>query len=180
MKIYTPQLIIKQQKLQARLAWSMAFIIGFAWISLILSAPAAKELGFNNFADSIYKFFSYLCHQMPSRSFFLHEHQFAVCTRCFGFYGGFFLGIILYPFVRNLRDTEPLPRFWLFAAMIPMGIDWSLTFFDIWENTHYSRFITGVILGAACAFFIVPAFVEIGYWFGEKFQSRPSLSDGQI
>jgi uncharacterized membrane protein len=176
MKNYTPQTTVRQQKIQARLAWGVAFVIGLVWISLILSAPLAKEFGFTGFADPVYKFFGYLCHQMPSRSFHIHENQFAVCTRCFGFYGGFFLGIVLYPFVRNLRDTEPLPRFWLFAAMIPMGVDWSLTFFDVWENTAYSRFFTGLILGAACAFFIVPAFVEIGYWFGEKFQPRTRLS----
>jgi len=44
---------------------------------------------------------------------------------------------------------------------VPMAVDWSLGVFGIWENTHLSRFMTGLILGAACATFIVPALVEI-------------------
>lgn len=171
-KIYTPQAEIAKQRRQAVYAWSVVFLIGFAWMFLIVSAPIAKENGFSSFANPVYKFFSYLCHQMPERSFYLDEHPLAVCARCFGFYGGFFLGIIIYPLIRQLRDTEPLPRFWLFAAMIPMGIDWSLTFFGIWENTHFSRLLSGLILGAACAFFIIPAAVEIGYYLGEKFQRK--------
>jgi hypothetical protein len=45
--------------------------------------------------------------------------------------------------------------------MIPIGVDWSLGAFGIWENTYLSRFITGLILGATCAIYIVPALVEI-------------------
>jgi hypothetical protein len=45
--------------------------------------------------------------------------------------------------------------------MVPIAIDWSLGAFDIWENNQASRFITGVILGFACATYIVPAIVEI-------------------
>lgn len=171
-KNYTPQTIIKQQKRWAFSAWSIVFFIALVWIFFIASAPVAKAGGFLNFANPVYKFFSYLCHQIPERSFYFDQFPLAVCARCFGFYAGFLLGIVIYPFVRQLRDTAPLPRVWLFAAMIPMGVDWSLTFFDIWENTHLSRLITGAILGAACAFFIVPAVVEIGYFLSEKF-NRP-------
>lgn len=174
-EIYTPQAIVKRQKRQAWAAWSGILFVALVWILLIVSAPVAKAENLTAFSNPIYKFFSYLCHQMPERSFYLDDHPLAVCARCFGFYGGFFLGIIIYPIIRTLRETEPLPRFWLFAAMIPMGVDWSLTFFGIWENTHYSRLVTGLILGAACAFFIVPAVVEIGYYLGEKFNRSVSI-----
>ena len=99
--------------------------------------------------------------QMPSRSFHVENHQFAVCSRCFGVYFGLFFGFLIYPLCRKIEEIEPLPRFWLFLAMIPIGIDWLLGVFDIWENTHFSRFLTGMLLGAACAVFIVPALVEI-------------------
>jgi uncharacterized membrane protein len=98
---------------------------------------------------------------MPERSFHLAEHPFAVCSRCFGVYFGLFAGFVVYPLLVKIEKTEPLPRFWLFLAMIPIGIDWTLGVFGIWENTHWSRFITGAILGAACAVFIIPALVEI-------------------
>ncbi|MGI8469372.1 MAG: DUF2085 domain-containing protein [Pyrinomonadaceae bacterium] len=173
---YTPQIVIARQKRWAFLAWSGLILLALAWILLIVSAPVARAENLTAFSSPVYKFFSYLCHQMPERSFYFDGNPLAVCARCFGFYAGFFLGIIVYPLFRTLYYTEPLPRVWLFAAMIPMGVDWSLTFFGIWENTHFSRLATGLILGAACAFFIVPAAVEIGYFLGEKFQKKNRFS----
>ena len=79
---------------------------------------------------------------------------------------------IAYPFFRALNNTDSFPRYWLFLAMIPMGIDFSLTFFEIWENTHLSRLITGLILGLACAFFIIPALVEISYFVRQSFKRK--------
>jgi len=54
-----------------------------------------------------------------------------------------------------------MPLVWLFAALVPIGIDWSLGVFGIWANTFTSRTITGLILGIACATFLMPAAVEI-------------------
>lgn len=158
---YTPQIAVEGIKKQARNVWGAAFALIFAWVFLILLAPVAEASNFLSVSNPIYTFFSYLCHQIPSRTFHLENHAFAVCSRCFGVYLGLLIGFVIYPFIRSIEDTEPLPRFWLFAAMIPMGIDWGLQFFEIWENTHLSRFVTGSILGAACAIFIVPALVEI-------------------
>jgi uncharacterized membrane protein len=112
-------------------------------------------------SNPLYNFFSFLCHQNSERSFNLGEHAFAVCSRCFGVYFGLFFGFVVYPLLRPIDEIEPLPRFWLFLAIIPMGIDWFLGVFGIWDNTHLSRFLTGAVLGAACALFIVPALVEI-------------------
>lgn len=158
---YTPQIIIAQQKRQSFWVWGVTLTIVLLWISAILAAPLAAGYGYNKFAASTYSFFGYICHQISARSFHIGDEQFAVCARCFGFYAGFLSGIIIYPFFRSPDNTDSFPRFWLFAAMIPIGIDFSLTFFNIWENTHLSRLFTGGILGIACAFFIIPALVEI-------------------
>ena len=169
---YTPQFAVEKQGRQALLAWGSIFLIALIWIFSIIFAPIGKAIGFDSFSNSIYTFFGYICHQMSWRSYHIGEYPLAVCARCFGFYGGFFLGLGIYPFFRSLRNTDPFPRWWLFLAMIPMGIDWSLEFFGIWENTHFSRLLSGLILGAACAFFIVPALIKIAYFFGEKFRRR--------
>ena len=158
---YVPQIAVARMRRQALLVWSVAaFLVGF-WVFIILLAPVAEANNLSGVANPLYKFFSFLCHQIPSRSFHFHEHAFAVCARCFGVYSGLFFGFVVYPFVRRVEDVEPLPRVWLFLAMIPIAIDWLLGFFEIWENTHLSRFLTGAILGIACAVFIVPALVEI-------------------
>lgn len=153
---------------QAVRAWAVGLAVVLIWALLIIAAPVAKVNGFTGFSTPIYHIFSYICHQMSERSFHIAGEQFGVCSRCFGVYFGLFAGFLIYPLWRNIDDIEPLPRFWLFASMIPIGIDWSLTIFGIWENTHLSRFVTGLILGVACATYIVPAIVEITRNFSYK------------
>ncbi len=137
------------------------FVVVTGWVLLTVAAPLAKANGFVAVSSPLYSFFSYICHQISDRSFHIEGEQFAVCSRCFGVYFGLAFGFAIYPLWRNITEIEPLPRFWLFLSLIPIGIDWSLTIFGIWENTHLSRFITGLILGVACATYIVPAIVEI-------------------
>lgn len=158
---YIPQTLAPKMRRQALTVWSVALFVVFAWCFLILLAPISQINGVQNISAPLYNFFSYLCHQQSSRSFHIAEHQFAVCSRCFGVYFGLFFGFIIYPFFRKVEEIEPLPRVWLFLAMIPIGIDWTLGVFGIRENTHLSRFTTGLILGAACAVYIVPALIEI-------------------
>jgi uncharacterized membrane protein len=158
---YTPQIVPQEIKRKARAAWSLGFAIAFVWLFVILLAPFAEALGWTSVSSPIYTFFSFLCHQIPSRTFHVESHAFAVCTRCFGVYLGLVLGFIIYPLFRPIEEIEPLPRIWLFLALVPMGVDWSLGFFEIWENTSLSRFLTGLILGAVCGIFIVPALVEL-------------------
>jgi uncharacterized membrane protein len=173
---YNSQQLIKNLSRKARLSWGVITALALSWIVLIISAPIAKSGGFDGFSNSVYGFFSYLCHQMSWRSYHVGEYPMAVCARCFGFYGGFLLGLIIYPLFRPLHNTEPFSRVWLFLALIPMGVDWSLEYFGIWNNTHFTRLFSGLILGAACAFFIVPALVEINYFLGEKFRGRSKTS----
>jgi uncharacterized membrane protein len=158
---YIPQDFTARFRRQAWKVWTISLLVVFVWVFAILLAPIAKASGFESLSATIYTFFSVICHQIDSRSFHVENHPFAVCARCFGVYFGLFFGFLIYPVLRKVDEIDPLPRFWLFLAMIPIGIDWSLGVFGIWENTHLSRFLTGLILGTACAIFIVPALVEI-------------------
>ncbi len=141
--------------------WIISSLVVGLWVFLILLAPFAAAHDWTNVSAPIYKFFSYLCHQMGERSFHVEDHSYAVCARCFGVYFGLLAGFLIYPLMRRVEVIEPFARFWLFLAMIPIAVDWLLGIFGIWENTHLSRFVTGTILGFACAVFIVPALVEI-------------------
>lgn len=146
---------------QAFKVWLIALTVVVVWVLAIVAPPVLAANGETGIAAPLYKFFSFICHQISDRSFHILEHQFAVCSRCFGVYFGLFAGLAAYPFIRGVENIEPLPRIWLFASMVPIGVDWSLGVFGIWENNHASRFITGLILGFACAVYIVPALVEI-------------------
>ena len=158
---YIPQDFAEKFRRQAWKVWTVALFVVFVWVFAIPLAPLAQANGLEALAAPIYKFFGFICHQMDWRSFHIEDHKFAVCARCFGVYFGLLLGFAIYPLLRKVDEIEPLARVWLFLAMIPIAVDWSLGAFDIWENTHLSRFITGSILGAACAIYIVPALVEI-------------------
>lgn len=149
------------ERRQALWVWSLVAAAALLWVLLIALPPFLAAFEYTKPALPIYAFFSYICHQLPDRSLHLLGHQLGVCSRCFGVYAGLFLGVAVYPLWRRIENIEPLPRIWLFASIVPLAVDWSLTMFGIWENTHFSRFATGMILGAGCATFIVPAIVEI-------------------
>lgn len=158
---YIPQNIAAMMRNQAIRVWTLSLVVVFAWVLAMLLAPFAKANGFAAISSPLYHFFGYICHQIQDRSFHVAGEQFGVCSRCFGVYFGLLLGFAVYPLWRSIDEIEPLPRFWLFLLLIPIAIDWSLTIFGIWENTQLSRLVTGLILGFACATFIVPALVEI-------------------
>ncbi len=169
---YVPQFAVEKMRRQAFFVWGAFAFLAAAWVFLIVLAPFAEASNLTSVSNPIYKFFSFICHQIPDRSIHFHDHVFAVCSRCFGVYFGLFFGFVVYPFLRRIEETEPLPRFWLLLAMIPMAVDWLLGFFEIWENTHLSRLLTGAILGMACAIFIIPALVEIFQLLSTKRQVK--------
>lgn len=151
-------------------AWSAAAFVAAFWLGLIIGAPFLKANGLAAAANWIYEPFSYLCHQISERSFHLAEEQFAVCARCFGVYAGLGIGILAYPLLRSVHNGEAPPRIVLFLAPIPTIVDFALEFLGVWENTHFSRFATGAILGTVCAFFVVPGVIEINrfLWLKNK------------
>jgi uncharacterized membrane protein len=155
---YMPLDLQKRFRVQAVRVWFVTVAIVLIWVGMIVAPPLLSPSGA---ASSVYTFFSYICHQISERSLHIADHPMAVCSRCFGVYFGLLAGVVIYPLWRSIDETDPIPRYWLFLSLIPISVDWSLTVFGIWENTHISRFLTGMVLGAACATYIVPALVEI-------------------
>ena len=152
------------QQVHLRRPLTMWFIIAtgsIAVMSLIIAAPLAFKAGHPVLGQAIYRGFSYVCHQIPERSFFIGEHQFAVCARCTGLYAGFTLATVVYPLVRSLRQIEAPARKWLFIAAAPLAIDFMLGYVGIWNNTHFSRFATGALLGAVAVLYIMPGLIDL-------------------
>jgi uncharacterized membrane protein len=141
--------------------WIVAAAGSLAMISLIVGAPLAMDAGHPFWGLMIYRAFSYVCHQIPERSFFIAGHSFAVCSRCTGLYAGFTAATVFYPVVRSLRQTETPPRKWLFIAAAPLAIDFVLGYLGIWDNTHYSRFASGALLGAVAVFYVIPGLMDL-------------------
>jgi len=143
------------------LMWALVTAIALVIMAAIVGAPVAEARGHHVFGLSIYAAFSHLCHQIPERSFFVADHQFAVCARCTGLYAGFTVAVLFYPLMRSLRRTDTPQRKWLFIAAVPIAIDFSLGFFGIWENTHLSRFLTGALLGSVSVLYVMPGLIDL-------------------
>ena len=141
--------------------WAISALTVLLVFSLIIVAPVAAAGGHGDLAQGIYGAFGALCHQLPERSYFIADHKFAVCSRCTGLYAGFVFTLLLYPLIRSLKTTTTPPRSWLALAAIPLVIDFSVTFFGFWQNTHTSRLLTGALLGGAAVFYVMPGIVEL-------------------
>lgn len=157
---YVPQVVPTRRPL---IFWALSAMFVTLLVLQIIVAPLAEARGYGDLADGIYRAFAPFCHQLPERSYFIDGHKFAVCSRCTGIYFGFAFTLLLYPFVRSLRNAAfPAPR-WLLLATLPLLIDWSLTFFGIWENTHTSRLLTGLLLGGASVFYVMPGIIDLSF-----------------
>src|ERR1044072_1721856 len=162
---YIPQVVPTRRP---RVFWLVSTSTVLGLVSLILLAPIAAAGGHNGLAFAIYRAFGTMCHQIPARSYFIDGHQFAVCSRCTGIYFGFAFTLLLYPLIRSLRSTATPPRSLLILAALPLAIDFSLTFFGFWENTHTSRLLPGALLGSVSVFYVMPGIVDL---------SLPSLTN---
>jgi uncharacterized membrane protein len=170
---YIPQCTPGAQSLRRPLfVWGSTATLALFVLALIVAAPLLLAHGHELAGLAIYQSFSPACHQIPGRSFYVAGHPLAVCARCAGLYAGLAAGVLLFPFMRSLRSTETPARFWLFVAAAPTVLDFSLGLFGIWQNTHLSRFLTGALLGAVAAFFIVPGLVDLSRTNWRRFFGR--------
>lgn len=158
MNAYVPQVVSSRRPL---VFWLVSAASVSLLVSLIVVAPVAAATGHGDVALGIYRAFGTLCHQLPERSYFIDGHKLAVCSRCTGLYAGFAITLLIYPLIRSLRNATTPPLIFLILAAIPLAIDFSLTFFGVWENTHTSRLLTGALLGSVAVFYVMPGIVEL-------------------
>src|ERR1044071_6653368 len=157
MNQYLPQVVPTRRPL---VFWLVSAAVVTTIVALIVLAPIAAANGHSEIADGIYRGFGIFCHQRPDRSYFIEGHKLAVCSRCTGLYAGFAFTLLIYPLVRSLRSAGTPPRRVLFLAAVPLLIDFGLTFFGIWDNTHTSRLLTGALLGSVVVFYVMPGIVD--------------------
>lgn len=131
-------------------------------VALFVNAPPDSWLGKA-------KWIGYaLCHQMPDRSFFAHEHQYPLCARCTGMYLGFVTGAI-FLLLRGRTKAARLPPepivVLLVGFIIIMGIDGVNSTISIipgapqlYHTTNLHRIITGTLYGLALSALFPPVF----------------------
>ncbi len=100
--------------------------------------------------------FRSICHQLPERSFSLLGSPVGVCARCLGLYLGFLAGATTLPLSNRLSNLlEERPRLMILFT-VPMACD--LLF---WENTHWSRLLTGAVAAYPVALFVYLAVEQL-------------------
>lgn len=128
-------------------------------LALIVLAPFFASRGFS-MAGLIYSVFSPICHQIPSRCFILFGYPMAVCSRCLGIYLGFFIGIVLFPFVQGFSKIS-VPKTEVFVLVtLPIVVDTAGNFFSFWMTPGWFRLVLGAVWGFILPFFFIPGVWE--------------------
>lgn len=141
------------------------FILFLSLINLgmIFSVPVLSDKGnIYSFTAGLIKFFyAPLCHQIQERSFVLLNHSLPVCSRCTGIYIGFFLGTVIFPFMKsNLNDVYP-SRNLLLLAFIPMSLDVGLKWFFQVDTGLLVHSVTGGVFSIIFSFYVIPGIMEL-------------------
>lgn len=148
------------RKTQAILAYSLILLGLIIWLGAIFLAPYLKSRSDQRSAF-FYAIFSPVCHQIPSRSFFIFGHSLAVCARCLGVYSGILGGTILFPFFRGFSSLIlPKTRTFILFSM-PIATDALGNLLHLWRTSAELRFVTGFIWGVILAFYLIVGLTDL-------------------
>ena len=113
------------------------------WCTSIIAAPL---FGW----DSVYSFFSKICHQDPTRSWHVAGEPFAVCIRCSSIYFAFTASLWL-GLKTNVR--------WLRLAIVLMLCEFA--FARLVVDDAFLRAVSGILVGLFAAPFVRQATEEL-------------------
>lgn len=113
------------------------------WCLAILAAPLTH-------ATWIYEFFSRICHQEPSRSWYLFGHPLPVCIRCASIYFAFTMSLWI--------GLKPSVR-WLRASIAIMAAEFLLARFIL--DAAVLRSFSGILVGLSAAPFVKQGVEEL-------------------
>jgi len=130
------------------------YLLGLlTWLGLIVAAPImASYPSTEPLSRPIYYMSSWFCHQRPERSLSLLGQPLAVCARCTFMY----LGVTISSAVISVLPRNRPRRTYLFIAATPLVIDGTTQLLGLRESDNFLRAVTGLIFGAALAFYIAP------------------------
>ena len=143
--------------LAASTGWAAALPLT-CWAATRAHAPSFLYVG----ATAVYGLGTFICHQLPARSFQLWSVQVPVCARCTGIYAGAAIASLLASFVGRAsqvvaRAFQQLPRLAILAAVTPTV----LTLVYEWSTgqmpANWIRAVAGVPIGAMVTAVVVAA-----------------------
>jgi uncharacterized membrane protein len=192
---HTRDLVVFLDKAIFQLAkhWlAAASIVWGLYVGLPLLAPILMDAGWTGPANVIYFVYRPLCHQKPTRSYFVGGPQVvytpeelqaggvdigpfsrdigneelgwkvAFCERDVAIYGSILLTGLVYALIRQRLGDWKMSFLVYIVFLVPMGIDGVLQLFTFYESTWVMRTITGVVFGAGSVLFAYP-YLEEGF-----------------
>jgi uncharacterized membrane protein len=130
----------------AAFAWPV--LLGVALWSRIAHPPTLWPV-------IVYQAASYICHQLPARSFFTAGEQWPVCARCAGLYLAAPIGAIAAATsLSHRRPLDPITR-WTMIAAVPTALTLALEWAGLTPPSGAARFLAALPLGAMAAYLVV-------------------------
>ena len=141
--------------------WLFLFNLVFGlYAGLPILAPLLATSGQLRLANLIYFVYQRLCHQMPSRCYFIGRFQVALCERDLALYGGACLAGIAFALVRD--RVRPLTiRVWI-IMIAPLVVDGGTQLLGLRLSTWQLRTVTGLLASGATVWLVYP-YLEEGF-----------------
>jgi uncharacterized membrane protein len=132
-----------------------------AWLGLLVAAPSLSP----PLVAVTYAAASFVCHQIPERSFYRGVAQLPVCARCLGIYAGLAAGALAWCVVdaAGRRTPRIAIRRVLLLTALPTALTVVLESTGLWAGSNALRAVSGAVLGLGLACALAWAVSTISY-----------------
>ncbi len=101
-----------------------------------------------------------ICHQFPTRSFYIFGSNMGLCSRCFSIYLTLFLCSIAFVYV-GIRLSWLHRCITAFCLSLPLIVDGITQYYNMRISTNYIRLITGIMFGLGISIVFVSPYIKI-------------------
>jgi uncharacterized membrane protein len=152
----------------------LSVLLTAGWVAVLIATPVLP-----GWAGAVtYGLGSFICHQLPERSFHLAGYQLPVCARCLGIYMGV-SGGVAYVWMHPNGGLTALSRLaqefrWLAAlAAAPTLLTVALETAGAWSPSNNTRALAGLSLGILVGLVVMNALATLHY--DECVPPRPTV-----
>lgn len=157
-----------------KIIWAAVILVGLILGTWLYFTPA----GLLGKADAV----GYaVCHRISERSFHLDDRAVPLCVRCSGMYLGAFTGVLFQLGAKKKGGFPPRKFYPLMGLFIlAFGVDGLNSYLHLFPNMpslyepqHWSRLLTGTLMGINIALIIYPTFNQT-VW--QEYDYSPAIS----
>jgi uncharacterized membrane protein len=132
--------------LPKRLVFGCFGMVAALLVGAAVAGPVGQSLLGFPYGEWFYRTLSDICHQYPTRSFWIFDRPMAICSRCFSIYLGILLGSIFFLFSRYRFPSDVLFLSGSLLLIITV-IDGLIQLKTDYVSNNTTRFFTGFISG---------------------------------